>query len=83
VPRPESSYPAHAGYPVRRGFSATYQRLWNTGSPAFAGDDTGICGDEELILNPVAMQVVAVGVEPTLGAFDMVADAVDDAPEPG
>ena len=36
-----------------------------------------------LILDPVAMQVVAVGVEPALGAFDMVADAADDAPEPG
>ena len=35
-----------------------------------------------LILDPVTMQVVAVGVEPALGAFDVVADAADDAPEP-
>jgi hypothetical protein len=27
------SYPAHAGYPVRRSFSIHYRRLWNTGSP--------------------------------------------------
>src|SRR5712664_1640944 len=33
------SYPAHAGYPVRRGFSPR-----NTGSPAFAGDDDWKCG---------------------------------------
>jgi hypothetical protein len=35
----EPSYPAHAGYPVRRGVSILPRRLWNTGSPAFAGDD--------------------------------------------
>jgi len=28
-----------AGHPVRRGFSILPNRLWNTGSPAFAGDD--------------------------------------------
>ena len=28
-----------AGYPVRRGFAVYHERLWNTGSPAFAGDD--------------------------------------------
>src|SRR5690242_9920899 len=27
------------GDPVRRGFSVNQRRLWNTGSPAFAGDD--------------------------------------------
>ena len=31
--------PAKAGYPVRRDASFTSQPLWNTGSPAFAGDD--------------------------------------------
>ena len=36
-----------------------------------------------LVLDPVTMQIVAVGVEPALGAFDVVADAVDDAPEAG
>jgi len=35
-----SSYPAHAGYPVRRGFSILSRMSRNTGSPAFAGDDT-------------------------------------------
>jgi hypothetical protein len=39
-PRTVLSYPAHAGYPVRRGFSVQSRRLWNTGSPAYAGDDT-------------------------------------------
>jgi hypothetical protein len=38
---------------------------------------------KHLILDPITMQVVAVGVEPALGAFDMVADTADDAPEPG
>src|ERR1700680_2147695 len=33
------------------------------------------------ILDPVAMQVVAMGVEPGLGALDMVANLVDDPPE--
>ena len=37
------SFPAKAGNPVRRGFSVQSQRLWNTGSPAFAGDDSGAC----------------------------------------
>src|SRR5206468_5102598 len=32
-------YPAKAGHPVRRGFSVQPSGLWNTGSPAFAGDD--------------------------------------------
>src|SRR6266700_2351339 len=36
--------PRMRGYPVRRGISINYQRLWNTGSPAFAGDDTCECG---------------------------------------
>src|SRR5438270_1690356 len=29
-----------SGYPVRRGLSIDHQLLCNTGSPAFAGDDT-------------------------------------------
>jgi hypothetical protein len=78
----QPSYPAKAGYPVRRGFSANHDRLWNTGSSAFADDDSSARG-KLLILDPVAMQIVAVGVEPALGALDMVADAVDHAPEPG
>src|SRR5947207_10405346 len=36
-----SSYPAKAGYPVPRSFSGQNELLWNTGSPAFAGDDSG------------------------------------------
>ena len=28
------------------------------------------------------MQVVAVGIEPALGAFDVIADPIDHAPEP-
>jgi hypothetical protein len=35
------SYPAKAGYPVRCGPSIDHRRLWNTGSPACAGDDSG------------------------------------------
>jgi iron complex outermembrane receptor protein len=31
----KSSYPAKAGYPVRRSFSAPSQALWNTGSSAY------------------------------------------------
>jgi len=37
--RGEPSCPAKAGHPVRRGFSVNHCRLWNTGSPACAGDD--------------------------------------------
>src|SRR5207302_8793441 len=36
--------PRRRGTPVRRGFRAQLQLLWNTGSPAFAGDDSGACG---------------------------------------
>jgi hypothetical protein len=35
-----------------------------------------------LILDPVAVQIIAVGVEPGLGAVDMAADLAHDAPEP-
>jgi len=35
-----SSYSAKAEYPVRRGLKADDGVLWNTGSPAFAGDDS-------------------------------------------
>jgi hypothetical protein len=34
------SYPAKAGYPVRRGLSIPPHLLWNTGSSAFADDDS-------------------------------------------
>jgi len=37
------SYPAKAGYPVRCGLSIQHGSLWNTGSPAFAGDDRQGC----------------------------------------
>ena len=36
---PTPSYPAKAGYPVRRGGSVDNETWWNTGSPACAGDD--------------------------------------------
>jgi len=35
-PYRKSSYPRKR-YPVRRGPSVNYRRLWNTGSPAFGG----------------------------------------------
>ena len=38
------SYPAHARYPVRHGFSIHHPGLWNTGSPAFADDDMAGAG---------------------------------------
>src|SRR3954454_5319260 len=38
--RPQPSCPAKAGNPVRRDSSVSRHRLWNTGSPAYAGDDT-------------------------------------------
>jgi hypothetical protein len=38
------SHPAKAGHPVRCGFAIYCQRLWNTGSPAFAGYDNLWCG---------------------------------------
>jgi hypothetical protein len=31
-----------SGYPVRRSSSINHRRLWNTGSPAFADDDSGM-----------------------------------------
>src|SRR6266571_6937919 len=34
-----SSYPAKAGYPVFQSFREPSSAPWNTGSPAFAGDD--------------------------------------------
>jgi len=38
------SYSAKAEYPVRCGLSIHHRRLWNTGSPAFADDDSWECG---------------------------------------
>jgi hypothetical protein len=40
----KSSYPAQAGYPVRRGFSIPSLAFRNTGSSAFADDDGRGCG---------------------------------------
>ena len=42
APAYRPSFPAKAGNPVRRGLSIHALMLWNTGSPAFAGDDR--CG---------------------------------------
>ena len=41
-----SSCPAQAGHPVRRSLTMNHCHLWNTGSPAFAGDDSGEEGDD-------------------------------------
>ena len=38
-PQHSARHPRESGDPVRRGFSVDRRRLWNTGSPAFAGDD--------------------------------------------
>src|SRR6202011_615565 len=38
--------------------------------------------ENALVLYAIAMQVVAVGVEPGLGALDMVAGPCDHPPEP-
>src|SRR3569832_2696958 len=37
----KDSHALAGGHPVRRGLSADQPGLWNTGSPAFAGDDSG------------------------------------------
>src|SRR3954447_24822512 len=37
---PPNRHTRESGYPVRRGLSIDHQLLCNTGSPAFAGDDT-------------------------------------------
>src|SRR4249920_3586605 len=38
--------------------------------------------ENALILDPVPMQIIAVGVEPALGALDVIADPVHHPPEP-
>ena len=44
--RSSVSYPADAGYPARCGLAMKHRHLWNTGSPAFAGDDDlSVCKD--------------------------------------
>ena len=40
-PRKKPSCSAKAGHPVRRGLSVNHRRHWNTGSSAFADDDSG------------------------------------------
>src|SRR6185295_20374408 len=77
---PCSVVPLRNAGPIRRGHGIGCLREASSGgyaSPRTQGRQN------DLILDPVSMQVVAVGVEPALGAFDMVADAADDAPEPG
>jgi len=45
--------------------------------------DERLCVRERsLVLDAVAMQIVAVGVEPVLGALAVTADLCDDPPEP-
>ncbi|MGY4352732.1 hypothetical protein ACVWXM_009225 [Bradyrhizobium sp. GM7.3] len=48
------SFPAKAGNPVRRGSSVSHDRLWNTGSSAFADDDSGVCGDDGTPFTPLS-----------------------------
>jgi hypothetical protein len=40
LPSPMPSCSAQAEHPVRRGFSVKHRCLWNTGSSAFADDDS-------------------------------------------
>jgi hypothetical protein len=48
----------------------------------FFGKPVSTFPDHALVLNAVAMQIVAVGIEPGLGALDMTADFRDYPPEP-
>jgi len=41
---PSGRHTRERGYPVRRGLSVDHLRLWNTGSSAFADDDSGVWG---------------------------------------
>ena len=51
------------------------------GGAGWLADGAGV-RRRPLVLDAVAVQVVAVGVEPGLGALDMVADPGHDSPEP-
>jgi hypothetical protein len=52
----ESSYPAHAGIQYAAAPRFHHQCLWNTGSPAFAGDDEWDCGAFAFIKHSFAIQ---------------------------
>jgi hypothetical protein len=54
---------AKAGYPVRRGLSINFYRLWNTGSPAFAGDEVGRGGRPSAI-GPLGLDSVSFSKSP-------------------
>ena len=60
---------AREGYVLSAGI-ATRRMASHTASPPV------------LVLDPIAVQIVAVGIEPALGTLDVVADATDHAPEP-
>jgi hypothetical protein len=63
----KSSYSAKAEYPVRRSFSAPSPTPRNTGSPAFAGDDSWECG--ALVRNELlAIQICKQPLKPSLRA---------------
>src|ERR1700682_454207 len=61
-PHKRSSYPAHAGYPVRHGFSDQSLAAVITGSPAFADDD-GVGVTDSIFKQPR-------GYEPALSRRD-------------
>src|SRR5713226_8710182 len=74
---PPPSYPAKAGYPVRRGFAVRSRVLWNTGSPAFAGDDSE-AGDESEMLRRMS-EIPASASKADLRASALaVRDALDN-----
>src|SRR5690349_2189241 len=63
---PQLSCPAQAGHPVRRGLSADHAGFWNTGSPAFAGDDT-VCSSEDRLFPHLPLLDDAVDQAPLQG----------------
>src|SRR6266496_1168172 len=62
--------------------SDSHEQTLATRGPSTYG--SRLCGRDtrDSVLDPVAMQIVAVGIEPGLGAVDMAADLAHHAPEP-
>ena len=80
----EDDLPAHCSPsqpPLPRVLRRTIESA--LGRPVKPGDDSGESeGRWRSILDPVAVQVIAVGVEPLLGAFGRGADPRHHPPEP-
>src|SRR5436305_357363 len=77
------SFPAKAWKPVRRGFSVQSQPPLEYWIARFRGRwQRHMRHQRALILDPVAVQIVAVCIEPLLGALHRRADLAADAPEP-